>query len=115
MHKSPNEKRKQEDSLRDELKAMYIAGNEEPIKAYDQVIRIDQLRNANRLEGRLADQKSIVNFRTTSRDVLAYWAADRVDQLAFLTLSVSSRDETTMTGMSRNRGSARSRAPSGCP
>lgn len=64
-----------------------LEGNEEEIKAYDQVIRIDQLRNANRLQGRLADQKSIVNFRTTSRDVLAYWAADRVDQLAFLTLS----------------------------
>ena len=64
-----------------------LEGNEEQIKAYDQVIRIDQLRNANRLQGRLADQKSIVDFRTTSRDVLAYWAADRVDQVAFLTLS----------------------------
>ena len=64
-----------------------LEGNEEEIKAYDRVIRIDQLRNANRLKGRLADQKSIVNFRTTSRDVLAYWAADRIDQLAFLTLS----------------------------
>lgn len=64
-----------------------LEGNEEAIKAYDQVIRIDQLRNANRLQGRLADQKSIVNFRTSSRDVLAYWAADRIDQLAFLTLS----------------------------
>jgi N4-gp56 family major capsid protein len=64
-----------------------LEGNEEAIKAYDQVIRIDQIRQANRLAGRLADQKSIVNFRKASRDVLAYWAADRIDQLAFLTLS----------------------------
>lgn len=64
-----------------------LENNEEAIKAYDTVIRIDQMRNANRLAGRMADQKSIVNFRETSRDVLAYWYADRIDQLAFLTLS----------------------------
>lgn len=64
-----------------------LEGNEEAIKAYDQVIRIDQLRNANRHKGRLAEQKSVVRFREQSRDVLAYWLADRMDQLAFLTLS----------------------------
>ncbi len=64
-----------------------LEGNEEAIRAFDQVIRIDQLRNANRHKGRLAEQKSVVNFREQSRDVLAYWLADRMDQLAFLTLS----------------------------
>ena len=64
-----------------------LEGNEEAMQTYDQVIRIDQMRHANRHEGRMADQKSIVEFRTNSRDVLAYWLADRVDQLAFLTLS----------------------------
>ena len=77
-----------------------LEGNEEELKLYDQVIRIDQLRNANRLEGRIADQKSIVNFRTTSRDVLAYWMADRIDQLAFLTMSGITYD-------TRNNGAAR--------
>lgn len=64
-----------------------LEGNEEPIKAYDQVITIDQLRHANRSEGRMAEQKTVVRFRNTSRDVLAYWLADRTDQMAFLTLS----------------------------
>lgn len=64
-----------------------LENNEEAVKAYDTVIKIDQMRNANRIAGRMADQKSIVNFRETSRDVLAYWYADRIDQLAFLTLS----------------------------
>lgn len=64
-----------------------LEGNEEPMQTSDQVIRIDQLRHANRHEGRMADQKSVVEFRSNSRDVLAYWAADRLDQLAFLTLS----------------------------
>lgn len=64
-----------------------LDGNEETIKAYDQVIQIDQIRNANRHKGRMADQRSVVNFRTASKDVLAYWLADRIDQMAFLTLS----------------------------
>ncbi|HNG02680.1 MAG TPA: N4-gp56 family major capsid protein [Nitrospira sp.] len=64
-----------------------LEGNEEAMKSFDQVIRIDQLRHANRHEGRMADQKSVVNFREESRDKLAYWLGDRVDQLAFLTMS----------------------------
>ena len=64
-----------------------LEGNEEALRAYDIVVQIDQLRFANRLAGRLADQKSVVNFREHSRDALAYAMADRMDQLAFLTLS----------------------------
>jgi N4-gp56 family major capsid protein len=64
-----------------------LEGNEEAMKTYDQVIRIDQLRHANRSEGRIADQKSIVEFRGNSKNVLAYWLAERTDQLAFLTLA----------------------------
>lgn len=64
-----------------------LEGNEEAMQTFDQVIRIDMLRHANRHEGRMADQKSIVEFRGNSRDVLAYWLADRIDQMAFLTMS----------------------------
>lgn len=64
-----------------------LEGFEEELRAYDQVIRVDQIRNANRLAGRMADQKSIINFREQSRDKLAYWLAERRNQLAMLTLS----------------------------
>ena len=64
-----------------------LEGNEEAMVTYDQVIKLDQIRHANRHEGRMADQKSIVEFRGNSKDVLAYWLADRIDQMAFLTLS----------------------------
>lgn len=64
-----------------------LENNEEALRAFDQVIKIDQLRFANRLAGRLTDQKTVVNFREQSRDALAYAMADRIDQLAFLTLS----------------------------
>ena len=77
-----------------------LEGNEEAMKSYDQAIRIDQLRHANRHEGRMADQKSVVEFRNNSRDVLAYWLAERIDQLAFLTLS-------GVSYAMRNNGTAR--------
>lgn len=64
-----------------------LEGNEEALTSHDKVIQMDQLRDANIQEGRMADQRSIVNFRKTSRDMLAYWMGDRIDQLAFLTLA----------------------------
>ena len=64
-----------------------LEGNEEAGKSYDQVIRLDQLRHATRHEGRMADQKSVVNFRENARDTLAYWMSDRIDQMAFLTMA----------------------------
>lgn len=64
-----------------------LEGNEEAMASYDQVIQIDQLRHANQHLGRMAEQKSVVTFREQSRDKLAYWIGDRMDQLAFLTLS----------------------------
>jgi N4-gp56 family major capsid protein len=59
-----------------------LEGNEEMLRSDDEVVRIDQLRHAHALKGRVADQKSIVNFRKEARDILAYWRADRTDQLA---------------------------------
>lgn len=64
-----------------------LEGNEEEIKAFDKKIGLDQLRNANRSKGRMADQRSIVQFRSTSKSVLSNWYADRIDQIAFLTMS----------------------------
>jgi N4-gp56 family major capsid protein len=64
-----------------------LEGNEEQLRSDDEVVRVDQLRHAHALEGRVADQKSIVNFRKEARDTLAYWMADRIDQLMMHHLS----------------------------
>tara|TARA_X000001036_G_C20641864_1_gene791426 strand:+ start:250 stop:1413 length:1164 start_codon:yes stop_codon:yes gene_type:complete len=64
-----------------------LEGAEEALRSFEINVEMDQLRFANRLSGRLADQKSVVNFREQSRDALAYAMADRIDQLAFLTLA----------------------------
>lgn len=64
-----------------------LEGNEEAMRAYDQVIRIDQLRNATRHEGRMADQKSVVTFRGEAKDKLSYWLANKMDEMTFLAMS----------------------------
>lgn len=63
-----------------------LKGNEEAMQTFEQVIRYDQLRHANSHEGRMAEQKSVFSFRENSKNVLAYWLADRIDQMAFQTL-----------------------------
>jgi hypothetical protein len=75
-----------------------LEGNEEEIKAYDDVINIDQLRNAHRHKGRMAEQSSVVRFRKEARNNLAYWMSDRMDQLALLSLGVSASTCTPMVG-----------------
>ena len=64
-----------------------LEDHEEPLRAYEEEIHIDQLRHANRNTGRMADQKTIINFREQSRDKLGYWLGNRIDQLGMLTLA----------------------------
>jgi hypothetical protein len=62
-------------------------GNEEAMQSYSQEINIDLLTHSVRNKGKLADQKTVIKFREMGRDRLAYWLANRIDQLAFLTMS----------------------------
>lgn len=62
-------------------------GNEESMQSYSQVLDIDLITHSVRNKGKLSDQKSVIKFREMGKDRLAYWLANRVDQLAFLTLS----------------------------
>ena len=62
-------------------------GNEEEMMTYTDTISIDLISHGVRQKGKLAEQKTVVKFREHARDRLAYWLANRMDQLAFLTLS----------------------------
>lgn len=62
-------------------------GFEEEMKTYNDKITIDLISHGLRQKGKLAEQKTVVAFRENARDRLAYWLANRMDQLAFLTLS----------------------------
>ena len=83
-----------------------LEGNEEALRAFDITIELDQLRFANRIAGRMADQKTVVNFREQSRDALAYAIAERMDQLAFLTLSGVAYTHKTNGGLRATSSSA---------
>ena len=79
-------------------------GNEEAIQSYNQTLNIDLITHSVRNKGKLSDQKSVINFREIGKDRLAFWLANRVDQLALLTLS----------GISyayKNNGAARTGSP----
>lgn len=62
-------------------------GNEEAMQSYSQIITIDQLSHSVRNKGKLAEQKTVIKFRETGKDRLAYWLANRADQLGILTMS----------------------------
>lgn len=62
-------------------------GNEEAMQSYSQEITIDLLTHSVRNKGKLADQKTVINFRRQGKDKLAFWLANRADQLAFLTMA----------------------------
>lgn len=62
-------------------------GFEEEMKNYEETVTIDQISHGVRQKGKLADQKTVIRFRENARDRLAYWMANRIDQLTFLTLS----------------------------
>lgn len=64
-----------------------LTGNEEAMVAYDWVFQVDQQRNGVKLSGKMADQKSIVEFRKKARNALGYWLADIRDRLITLKLS----------------------------
>lgn len=64
-----------------------IEGREDQIRSAFQTVVIDAIRFANRHAGQMAHQKTVVDFRSTSKDVLGYALGDRLDQMAFLTAS----------------------------
>lgn len=64
-----------------------LEGNEEAMVNDAATIRIDQLRNAVRSKGKMAEQAVIVRFREQAKDKLGFWLPDKIDELMFLTIA----------------------------
>lgn len=64
-----------------------LEGNEEPLVNDDIEIKTDQLRHGVKSKGRMAEQKTVIRFREQAQDKLAFWLADTMDELGFLTAS----------------------------
>lgn len=64
-----------------------LADREVELSSAWQKIEIDQLRNATVDKGRMANLRSVLNFRRESKDKLGRWLADTLEDLSILTLS----------------------------
>lgn len=62
-------------------------GFEEAMQSYDLELLIDLISHQVKNKGKMAEQKTVIKFREQAKDKLAYWLANRIDQLAFLTMS----------------------------
>ncbi|NJM12592.1 MAG: N4-gp56 family major capsid protein [Synechococcaceae cyanobacterium SM1_2_3] len=58
-------------------------GNEEALQFYDDNLRVDQLRHATRIKGRMTEQRVPYDLRRVSRDRLSDWWATRMDVAFF--------------------------------
>ena len=84
-------------------------GNEEEMLSYSDKITIDLISHGVRQKGKLAEQKTVINFRENARNRLAYWLSNRLDQLSFQTLSGIGYDKNT-DGSTRTSGAFNSLA-----
>lgn len=76
-----------------------LEGAEENLVNDSITIHTDQLRHGVKSKGRMAEQKIIVRFREQSQDKLAFWLADSLDELGFLTASGVTYTHKTNLGL----------------
>lgn len=62
-----------------------LDGNESAIDTDYQAIRVDQIRFATKSAGEMSEASTVLNFRTQSKDKLAFALSDVTDELGFLT------------------------------
>lgn len=64
-----------------------LEGNEEALFNDAKSIFIDQIRNGVRSKGAMAEQRTVIRFRTTAKEKLSFWIADKIDEMMFLMAS----------------------------
>ncbi len=62
-----------------------LTNNEEQMVNDAQIISIDMLANAVKSKGAMSEQATVIRFRETAKDKLAFWLPDKIDELMFLT------------------------------
>jgi N4-gp56 family major capsid protein len=62
-----------------------LTGNEEAMFNDSVSIHIDQLRHGVVTKGQMSEQRTVVRFRSTAKEKLSFWFADKLDEIMFLT------------------------------
>lgn len=60
-----------------------LEGNEEDLDEYSMTFDINQKRNAVRLKGRMDEQKTAYNMRSTAKEVIGIWLAEIMEKESF--------------------------------
>ena len=86
-----------------------LQGNEEAMFNDTISIHIDQLRHGVVTKGAMSEQRTVIRFRSTAKEKLSFWYADKLDEIMFLTAAGisyayktdgSSRTATTLQQLS---------------
>jgi len=64
-----------------------LEGQEEAMVNDAITIRLDQLRHGVKNKGEMAEQATVIRFRSVAKEKLSFWVSDKLDELMFLTLS----------------------------
>ena len=64
-----------------------LEGNEESLVNDEQEIIIDLLRHGVKNKGRMAEQRTVIRFRSMARSKLSYWLGNILDEMSFLTVT----------------------------
>lgn len=64
-----------------------LEGNEESLVNDEQEITIDLFRHGVKSKGKMSEQRTVIRFRAQARSKLSYWLGNKLDELAFLTVS----------------------------
>lgn len=62
-----------------------LEGSEEALFNDAISLHIDQLRHGVRTKGQMAEQRTVIRFRSTAKEKLSFWYADKMDEMTFLT------------------------------
>lgn len=64
-----------------------LEGQEEALIADYLEIKVSQLRHGVKSRGKMSEQKTVIRFRATAKDKLAFWKSEKVDEILFLMAS----------------------------
>lgn len=64
-----------------------LEGNEEAMEYYDFSVRIDQIRHAVRLKGKMSEKRTATKLRTEAKDALKEWFGEKITRMYFSALS----------------------------
>lgn len=64
-----------------------LDGSEEQLTNDIQEIQLSLLRNGIKNKGKMSEQRTVLKFRTEAKEKLSFWLGDKLDEIAFLTIT----------------------------